>query len=92
MPSDLAQGTQLARGRHRLDAGRGRRESSGAVGGVTGIRRHWVLLFLPLKPRRILVPEPESLPEGLLLCALPRVEAWTSVQGGGTPRSSEGPP
>lgn len=45
MPSDLAQGTQLAsgptgRGWHRLDAGMGKRESSGAVGGVTGIRRH----------------------------------------------------
>lgn len=89
MPSDLAQGTQLAsgpigRGWHQLDAGMGKRESSGAVGGV--------LLFLPLKPRRILVPEHKSLPEGLLMCALPSVEAWTSVQGGGTPRSNEGPP
>lgn len=33
-----------------------------------------------------------SLPEGLPVHAQPGVEAWTSVRGGGTPRSREGPP
>lgn len=45
MPSDLAQGTQLVsgpigRGWHGLDAGMDKRESSGAIGGVTGVWRH----------------------------------------------------
>lgn len=46
----------------------------GAVGGETNSWRRWVLLFLPLKPHRAVVPD---LP--LTVDALACVEAWTHV-------------
>lgn len=46
----------------------------GAVGGETSSWRHWVLLFLPLKPHRVVVPDLT-----LTVDTLPRVEAWTHI-------------